>query len=164
MFDCYCKIEGIPGESTSAGHEDWIEVLSVRHGLTQPSSASRSSVGGGTAERADHGDIYITKQMDKSSPKLALFCHQGKHINEVLLDFCRASEPKVLYMQIKMEKVIISKVEMTGSASAEGGFPTEEVGFNYGKITWTYTQQKRADGSGGGKVTSFVDLTTQTSG
>jgi type VI secretion system secreted protein Hcp len=114
-------------------------------------------------ERADHGDVYVQKQLDKTSPKLTLLCHQGKHIKEVLLDFCRASEPKVKYLQIKMNEVIISEVSLNGSAQAEGGFPTERVGFNYGKIDWTYTQQKRSDGSGGGQVNSKIDLETQTS-
>ena len=38
--------------------------------------------------------------------------------------------------------------------------PTESVSFNYGKIKWTYTQQKRADGSGGGNVTGGWDATS----
>ena len=39
-------------------------------------------------------------------------------------------------------------------------FPSESVSFNYGSIKWTYTQQKRADGSQGGNTTggwSLVD-------
>jgi type VI secretion system secreted protein Hcp len=32
------------------------------------------------------------------------------------------------------------------------------VSFNFGKIKWTYTQQKRSDGSGGGNVTGGWDL------
>ena len=37
--------------------------------------------------------------------------------------------------------------------------PTETVHLNYGKIEWTYTQQKRKDGSGGGNVTAKYDVT-----
>jgi type VI secretion system secreted protein Hcp len=32
------------------------------------------------------------------------------------------------------------------------------VSFNYGTIKWTYTQQKRTDGSGGGNVTGGWSL------
>ena len=40
----------------------------------------------------------------------------------------------------------------------DDGFPSEEIEFNYGKIKWTYTQQKRADGTGGGNVAGGWDL------
>jgi len=33
------------------------------------------------------------------------------------------------------------------------------VKFNFAKVKWTYTQQKRADGSGGGNVAGGWDLT-----
>ncbi|GAI77194.1 unnamed protein product, partial [marine sediment metagenome] len=49
---------------------------------------------------------------------------------------------------------------LSPGGSAQGGetLPLEEVSFNYGKIEWTYTQQKRADGSGGGNVAAGWDL------
>lgn len=46
-FDCYLKIIGpdIEGECKDADHEKWIELLSYKHGVSQPASGSRSSVG-----------------------------------------------------------------------------------------------------------------------
>jgi type VI secretion system secreted protein Hcp len=73
---------------------------------------------------------------------------------------CRAGGDKVKYMEIKMEQVIISSVTPSGSAKgAKESFPTEIVKFNYGKIKWIYTQQKRTDGTGGGNVVGGWDLT-----
>ena len=55
----------------------------------------------------------------------------------------------------------LGKVSKAGSAgSTIGNFPIETVTFDYGKIKWTYTQQKRSDGSGGGNVTGGWDLTS----
>ena len=54
-----------------------------------------------------------------------------------------------------MSNVIVSSVSVGGGG---GGEPTESLTFNYGKIQWTYTQQKRADGSPGGKVPAGWDL------
>ncbi|MGI8742111.1 MAG: Hcp family type VI secretion system effector [Bryobacteraceae bacterium] len=158
-FDTFVKIDGIPGESTDDKHKDWIEVLSFNHGVTQPSSATASSAGGGTAERTEHQDFSITKFVDKASPKLYESCSSGKHIKEVTIEMCRASGDKLKYMEVKMEQVIISHVAPGGTSKGEHGFPTEAVSFNYGTIKWTYTQQKRADGSGGGNVTGGWDLT-----
>ena len=61
-------------------------------------------------------------------------------------------------MEVKLEQVLISRVGTSGAAS-DDGFPGETVSFSYGKIKWTYTQQKRADGAGGGNISAGWDLT-----
>jgi len=159
-FDAFLKINGIPGESTDDKHKEWIEVLSYSHNIHQPASATASSVGGATAERVQHGDFSLVKQLDKSSPKIMETCCTGQHLKDVSLELCRAGGDKVKYMEVKMEEVVVSSVAPGGASEGSGGFPTEQVTLNYGKIKWTYTQQKRADGSGGGNVTGGWDLTT----
>jgi type VI secretion system secreted protein Hcp len=158
-FDAFLKIDGVPGESTDDKHKDWIEVLSFNHGMSQPSSATASSAGGGTTERVNISDFSITKHLDKASPKLYELCATGKHIANVTLELCRAGGDKVKYMEVKMEQAIISSVAPGGSSGGADNLPAESVSFNFGKIKWTYTQQKRADGSGGGNVTGGWDLT-----
>jgi type VI secretion system secreted protein Hcp len=154
-FDAFIKIDGIPGESTDDKHKDWIEVLSYSFGVSQPASATASSSGGAAAERANFQDISIVKTLDKASPKLALACASGQHIKEITIELCRAGGDKVPYMEYKMSEAIISSVSVGGGG---GGEPTESLTFNYAKIQWTYTQQKRADGSPGGKVAAGWDL------
>lgn len=157
-FDAFIKIDGIPGESTDAKHKDWIEVVSYNHKIEQPASSTASSVGGATAERVNHGTFNILHQLDKATPKLLEACCTGKHIKEVVFELCRAGGDKIKYMEIKLEQVLISRVDEVGAS--EGGFPTETIALSYGKIKWTYTQQKRADGSAGGNVSAGWDLTT----
>lgn len=157
-FDAFIKIDGIPGESTDAKHKDWIEVVSYNHKIEQPASSTASSVGGATAERVNHGTFNIVHQLDKATPKLLEACCTGKHIKEVVFELCRAGGDKIKYMEIKLEQVLISRVDEVGAS--EGGFPTETIALSYGKIKWTYTQQKRADGSAGGNVSAGWDLTT----
>lgn len=156
-FDAFLKIDGMPGESTDDKHKDWIEVLSYSWGASQLASATASSAGGATAERANFQDFSIVKTLDKASPKLALACADGTHIKEVTIELCRAGGDKVKYMEYKMSNCIISSVSVGGGG---GGEPTESLTFNYGKIEWTYSQQKRADGSGGGQVAAGWDLQT----
>src|SRR5579859_96405 len=107
-FDAFLKIDGVPGESTDDKHKDWIEVLSFNGGMTQPSSATASSAGGGTTERVNFHDFSVTKVLDKASPKLYEICANGKHIKSVTLELCRAGGDKLKYMEVKMEEVIIS--------------------------------------------------------
>ncbi|TDR70281.1 Hcp family type VI secretion system effector [Paludibacterium purpuratum] len=157
-FDAFLKIDGIPGESTDDAHKDWIEILSFDHSLEQPAQATASSAGGATAERVNHGMFVISHSLDKSSPKLYEACCTGKHIKDVTIELCRAGGDKLKYMEVKMEQVLVSKVVPSGTSN-DAGFPSEKVSFSYGKIKWTYTQQKRQDGSGGGNVSAGWDLT-----
>lgn len=157
-FDAFCKVDGIPGESTDDKHKDWIEILSFSYGVSQPASGAASTAGGASAERADFADFSIVKALDKASPKLFEACAQGKHIKEVTIELCRAGGDKVKYMEYKLTNCIVSSFRPGGSAAGGESLPLEEVAFNFGKIEIVYTQQKREDGSGGGNVPAGWDL------
>lgn len=157
-FDAFLKIDGIPGESTDDKHKDWIEVLSYSYGVSQRASGSASTAGGATAERADFGDFSIVKSLDKAAPKIFEACAGGKHLKTVTLELCRAGGDKVKYMEYKLSDCIVSTYRPGGSVVNGEALPLEEVAFNYGKIELSYTQQKRADGSGGGQVAAGWDL------
>jgi type VI secretion system secreted protein Hcp len=158
-FDAFIKIDGIPGESTDDKHKDWIEALSFSSGVSQPTAGSASTGGGAAAQRANFSDFSFVKTLDKSSPKLALACADGTHIKEITLELCRAGgSDKVKYYEIKMSNSIISSYRPGGSSQGGENLPLEEISINYGKIEWTYIQQKRADGSGGGQVAGGWDL------
>lgn len=153
-FDAFIKIDGIDGESTDDKHQGWIEVISCGVSVKQMISSTASSVGGASAERADFNDFNFTKQIDKSSPKLALACADGTHINTITIEFCRAGTEKVKFMEYKLSNCLISEVAM----AAGGAFPTESVNINYGKIEWSYTQQKRAGGGPAGNIAAGWNL------
>lgn len=155
--DMFLQLDGVPGESLDDKHKDWIEVLSYSHEVTQPTSTTRSSAGGGSTGRSEHGDFQLTKYIDKASPKLMELCATGKHISKAKIEMCRAGGSQLPYMVVNLEEIIISSVQH-GSDSGKD-LPTEGLTLNYGKIEWTYTQQKRKDGSGGGNVTAKYDVT-----
>jgi type VI secretion system secreted protein Hcp len=157
-FDAFLKVDGIPGESTDDKHKDWIEVKSFNFHMKQPTSQSASTAGGASAERVHFGDFTIVKTIDKASPKLALVCADGTHIKEVILSICRAGGDKVKYMEYKLSNCIVSEYHPSGPAYGDDPLPGEQISFNYGKIEWTYTQQRRTDGKGGGQVASGWDL------
>ncbi|MFO7607675.1 MAG: type VI secretion system tube protein Hcp [Candidatus Krumholzibacteriia bacterium] len=158
MFDAYLKIEGVPGECTVAGFEGQIEIQGYSHGVSQSASVSASTAGGATTGRCTHQDFAVTKELDKASALLAQKCSDGSHIPSITLTLTRAGGgDRVPYMEYKLTKCLISSVSTGGGT---GSFPSESVTFNYAKIEWTYTQQKRDDGSGGGKTTGSWNLQT----
>jgi type VI secretion system secreted protein Hcp len=161
-FSAFLQLDGVPGEALDDKHKDWIELLSYSHQMTQPVSSTRSSAGGASTGRTQHGDFVITKFVDKASPKLYEAVSNGKHFSKATIEVCRSGGTQVVFLKIVLEEIIISSVheDSTGHPDAAGDIlPTETVSLNYGKIEWTYTQQKRKDGSGGGNVTAKFDLT-----
>ncbi len=163
-FDCFLKIDGLDGESTDDKHKQWIEILSYSHGVSQPASGSSSSGGGRSAERCDHQDFSIVKTLDKASAKLNLFCCNGKHVANVKVELCRASENKEKYMEYLMTDVIVASVRPGGSAQGGESLPLEEVSFNYGKITWNYIVTDHKTGKPGGNVQAHWDLVANKGG
>ncbi|MFZ1987068.1 MAG: type VI secretion system tube protein Hcp [Desulfatitalea sp.] len=153
-FDAFVKIDGIDGESTDEKHPDWIEVLDFGLGVKQKVSSTASSAGGASAGRAEFREIVIKKLVDKSSPGIALACADGTHIDEIILELCRAGTNKIKFMAYRLKNCIVSQVATTGG----GNFPTETVRINFGQIQWVYTQQKRAGGQPAGNIATGWNL------
>jgi type VI secretion system secreted protein Hcp len=162
--DCFLEIDGIPGESTDDRHDEWIEILSYSWGVSQPASGSLSSGGLRSAERADHTAFSVVKTLDKTSPKLALYVCSGEHIEEVTLELCHSEGDKQKFMEYKMEDVIVSSVRPSGPTQGGEALPLEEVSFNYGKITWTYTELDPVTLKAKGDVEAYWDLESNSGG
>lgn len=136
--DMYLKIEGIPGESTDAKHDKWIQISSYTHGIQQEvAGAGGSGQGGHGGGLIDFETLKIVKIIDVSTPDLHLFCCDGKHIEKVELECCLAAGEKHTFMKYELEDVYINSVMANGDAS--GVRPSEVVSFAFGKIKWEYT-------------------------
>ncbi|MDR4497138.1 MAG: type VI secretion system tube protein Hcp [Candidatus Scalindua sp.] len=157
-FNAFLQIDGIEGECTDDKHKNWIEVLSYSTGLSQTASGSAGTAGGAVSQRADFKDFTIVKTLDNASPLIALACADGTRISSVILELCRTGGDKIKYMEYRLSNCIVSSVRPGGDSRGAEMLPLEEVSFNYGKIEWLYTQQRRADGSGGGHVAAGWDL------
>ncbi len=155
--DFYLQLDSIKGESADSRHAGWIECTSVNWSITQPKSATASTGGGHTAERAELSDISIHKLVDLASPILAQACACGKTIPKARLEMLRAdgdNEP-VKYFEVELENVLIAHI----APIFTGGFPTENVGLKFSKIRWKYTQQKIGGGASGNTAGGW-DLAT----
>lgn len=160
-FDCYLKIIGpdIEGECKDADHEKWIELLSYKHGVSQPASGSRSSGGAITSGRVDCDDFTIVHTLDKASPKLALACCDGTHFDEIQVHLCRAvGKTKETYMEYNMKKAIVASVRPTGTSQGTENLPTEEVTFRFDRITLTYHELDHESGQPVGEVEAQWDF------
>jgi type VI secretion system secreted protein Hcp len=150
-IDAYLQIDGIKGESTDSAHYGWIECRTVNWSVKQPKSATASTSGGHTAERAELSEIGIVKLSDLSSPMLFQACACGKTYPKAKLEFLRADGDgkPIKYMELELENVLIGHF---AAGVAEGNTATENIGLKFSKIKMRYTQQKIAGGISGNTV------------
>jgi type VI secretion system secreted protein Hcp len=147
-IDVYLQIDGIKGESADDKHQGWIECDSVAWAISQPRSATASTGGGHTAERAELSDISFTKLADLTSPILAQTCAAGKTIPKAKFEFMRADGQgeRIKYFELEMENVLIGHI---APSVGGGSIMTEAVALKFSKVKWKYMQQKIGGGSGG---------------
>ncbi|WP_462327160.1 Hcp family type VI secretion system effector [Desulfobaculum sp.] len=156
MQNMFMKIDGIDGESTVKGYEKQIEIYSFSHNFSQPTSPLRSSEGGGTTSRAQHGEFSVSKRTDLSTADLCKALWSGKHISEIVFTACRMDgDDVVAYLVVTMNDVVISNYNISGG----GDLPMETFSLNYGKIKYEYKKQKEAGGAEGTKA-GMHDLET----
>jgi len=154
----YLKINGINGECTDKGHDKWINVMEFHHGIRQE---SYGNTGGRAAHQtgvANAQEFIITKELDAATPNLNHYCAANKPIDEVTLHLVSTSDgsTKTNY-EIKLTKVLISSVQISGSGDASSPVPTETVALRFSKMKWTYTP-KNDEESEQGKVEAQWDF------
>ena len=134
LTEAFLAIDGIPGESTDSMHPGTIEIDSWSFGATQ--SGTIASGGGGGAGKVSFQDLhFVTKKVDKSSPKLFLNAATGEHIKDATL-FVRKAGGTFDYLQIKLTDVLVSSYQTGGSGDE---IPTESFSLNFAKVQYTYT-------------------------
>lgn len=155
----FLNVDGIPGESLDTKHDEWIDVISFSHGISQPTSTLTTR----TTGRSTHQDFVVIKELDKSSPKLALACCNGSHITQVIIEVCRA-DTSDKYMRYTLTDVIVASISQNGSSQSEDARPVEEISLRYGRIDWSYTEIDPVTSTAKGNVEAYWDVETDKGG
>jgi len=137
----YIKFDGVDGEATDANHKEWIEVLSFSQTIHRGDSGSSVRTTAGVVFE----DIVLTKELDKSSPKLAESVATGKVIPKVEFELTSSVGT---YYKYELTNVMVTSYSVSGSADE---IPTEQVSLNFEEIKTTYTEYG-SDGKKGGNV------------
>ncbi|WP_285353182.1 type VI secretion system tube protein Hcp [Pseudomonas sp. ME-P-057] len=161
-FEAYLQIEGISGETLSEGYEGWIELQDFDLSANQTASATSASAGGATSGRAYMGDFLARKAVDNATAKIHEACCSGKHFKHVVVHVFRAGDPKVKYLEVLLEEVIISSFALAGNGDKRDSFPAELIAFNYGRIQLIYSKLSRVSGQGAGQIAGGWDAINNT--
>ena len=116
--------------TTSAGTSVFT-ALTWMFGASEVSSSGTGSGGAGSVSKSTLTDVTITKRTDSCSPLLFGSVVQGKHIKKVTILQQDGNQDDVF--QVTLEQVVISGYQISGDESHE--VPTEQITFNYSKIT-----------------------------
>ncbi|GGZ07011.1 Hcp family type VI secretion system effector [Pseudoduganella plicata] len=124
-----------------------IDVLAWSWGASN--AGSFHAGGGGGAGKANFQDISITKYLDKSSPAILIALAKGSHIPTATLLVRKAGEGQQKYLEVTMNKVLITSVS-TGGSGGEDRL-TENVTLNFAEMKFEYFLQneKGVTASGG---------------
>ena len=156
----YLEVEGIDGDVTDPGHEDWITAESIDWGVVR---AIASDIGRSTDRESTQpsiSEITVTKTMDISSPQLFLQACRGPAMEEVTIHICRTGEDEAEpYMEYVLGDCMISGYQV----SSGGERPKEVVSLSFTSLQMTYTPSEK-EGESGDPIAAEYDLTTATGG
>lgn len=124
----YMYVPGIPGGSTDAQHQDWIEVLS----MSQGASATKKSVA--------CSDFSIMKVLDQAGPALWGAAATGQLFPEIRVEVLMGNEKPIVIYDIRLNNARVSSIQMSGSSE----LPMESVSFTFQSVTLTFNRQTEA--------------------
>lgn len=134
--DYFLKLDGIDGESSSAGHEGSLALDSFSFGASQTGSWTKgggASVGRAAAPAADppagSGALTVSKAYDKSSPLLFKACATGQHIKSAQLTRCEDGACKVY----ELKNLMVSSMTVSNDGK---GKVTEQSSLRYHEWRW----------------------------
>lgn len=106
------------------------EVLAWSWGASN--SGTTHMGGGGGAGKANVQDLSLTKYVDTNSPRLFAAVATGRHFDRVTLTWISKGAPT---MTMLLEEVLVTSMSTGGSAGEQA--PTENITFNFAKITFS---------------------------
>jgi type VI secretion system secreted protein Hcp len=139
----------IKGESLAEGHkgsDGWMEINSVQWGCGRAISTPTGASAKREASAPSVSEITVTKQMDSTSPQLALEALVGKAetCNIELVE--TGADQLLTFLTINLTNTMLSGY----SFSSGGDRPSESMTLNFTKIEMTYQgydDQHKADSS-----------------
>jgi len=134
----YIKFDGIDGEAQDKDHKSWTDLAAFSQLITKPGQGT-----GATRRRGDVilEDLHCTKELDKSSPKIAEAVCKGKVFPkvEIHLTASYTDSGRITYYAYELKNVQVVSYDISGSGQADD-VPMENFSLNFEEIKVTYTE------------------------
>jgi len=164
-FDTFLDIPEVPGEATAKGMEGKIEIGGFNFSALNPTTVGSGGTGL-SAGKVSITNFVISKNTDKSSPKLFKACCSGQHYPKATVTARKAAGAagQAAFLTYVFEDVMVAGISWSASKEEKDNTPKEVVTLAFGKVTATYQQQDSKGGSVGNPVVGDWDLTTVSGG
>jgi type VI secretion system secreted protein Hcp len=113
------------GAITGDGPNGAMILIGLSHAIVSP----RDPASGLPTGKRQHKPFVITKELDKSTPKLITALTTNENLTAATFNFYRGSSTTP-YLTVKLTNANIASWTQIGD--------TEQIGFTYQKITWTW--------------------------
>jgi type VI secretion system secreted protein Hcp len=153
----YLNIEGVKGDVTAKGHEDWIEILSFNSGLSREET---SSSGSRESSAPSVSEFTLVKAVDGASPLLSRIASTGSSTTKAEIEFVEVAGGGDTYFRYELTDVIITSVRpVTTGGSTEVAM--EEISLSFSRISWELTSAGAEAGKGGNVEYSWDIMTNK---
>jgi type VI secretion system secreted protein Hcp len=138
-FDCYMKMEGLPGEAIADGHVGETEIYSWSFGASNPTTIGPGTEGSG-AGRVSVSSFNFMKKADKTSPSLFNKCCTGGHIPTVTITMRKAGGKQGPFLIYDFTQVFVDSIQWSGAPGGDDA-PTESCSFSFAQVKIKYQLQ-----------------------
>ena len=152
--DYFLVLKDIEGESTDTKCPKAI----ILQGYSLAGYVPRDAASHQQTGKVSMGALTCTKQVDKSSPKLAAAMWKNQKVSEGKVVVRKAGKEQEPYLVYEFKDLYVASLSVAGSGDGSP-IPTEVVTFVYGQISIKYKEQK-PDGTLGGEVVESYTLGT----
>lgn len=156
----YVKYDGIEGDVTHESHKNWIDVSSLQFGVGRAISTPSGRAANRESSEPSISEITMTRELDKSSPKLFIEAVTGKVGRKVQIDFVSTGSPGNIYLTYTLTDTMVSGYSVSANGNDR---PTESISLNFAKIEMKYTPHD-ANHKAQAPIAAFYDLATTKSG
>ena len=130
----FLKIDGVDGDVTAAGHEGWIECLTMNWGVGRGIHTPTGVAQERESSAPSVSEVTVTTAMNKATPLLFTEACVGKS-KLVKIHLVQTGEELETYMAYELDHSLISGYSM----SSGGERPSESISFNFTQIDMKYT-------------------------
>ena len=142
---CYLTLEGqtqgkIEGSCEVSGHQGKIMIQAVEHSIEIPKSPQTGLPSG----KRQHLGLTVTKEIDKSSPKLFQALCSGEQMRRVILEYYRISPrgTEEKYYTVELQNAILTSIRTwVPNCLIRDNLQLghmEDVSLTYETIIWTW--------------------------
>ena len=113
----FIKFDGVDGECQDKDHKDWIDLLSFSWGLHKAGA-------GATGQTRRRGvvtveDVMVSKEYDKSSPKLAEAVCKGKVFPKVEIhNTATYGDARATFLKYELKNVVVTSHQVSAAGQA----------------------------------------------